>query len=232
MLHDERTEGPVRQPVRVAINHPLRSWVEALQRVLEPRPDITVVTGNTDVRWSHQQIASGNVDVLLVHVQPPATELFTLLHAFPRLRVVAISDSEDAALIARVIRHGGRGWVQPNASVVHLVRVLKGVAEGETWVPPRLLGPALDVLIESTAGQRQASELLAALSPRELEMLQCLVMGLTRREIAERYTLSPHTVRTHINNVLHKLDVHSTLAAVSIARRTGLVESVAQQRRA
>jgi DNA-binding CsgD family transcriptional regulator len=57
-------------------------------------------------------------------------------------------------------------------------------------------------------------------------------MGMSRQEIAERYTLSPHTVRTHINNVLHKLDVHSTLAAVSIARRMGLTEGLPQQRKA
>lgn len=232
MPPDERRDPTPDGAIRVAINHPMRAWVEALQRVLEPRADITVVSGNTDFRWAQQVVSSGQVDVLLTHVQSPPTELLALLHASPWLKVVAISDSEDPALVASALRHGVRGWVQPNASVVHLVRVMRGVMDGETWVPPRLLGPALEVLIESAVGQRQASELLSVLSPREMEMLECLVMGLTRREIAERYTLSPHTVRTHINNVLHKLDVHSTLAAVSIARRTGLADPVPQQRRA
>jgi DNA-binding NarL/FixJ family response regulator len=230
-----RPDGHGRETtLRVSINHPMRSWVEALQRVLEPRSEIEVLAGHTDVRWARQSVASGKVDVLLTHVQPPASEMGALLadlqNGSPQLKIVAISDAEDPVLVATALRCGVRGWVQPNASVLHLVRVMLGVMEGETWVPPRLLGPALDVLIESESGRQQAADLLSVLSPREVEMLQCLVMGLTRREIAERYTLSPHTVRTHINNVLHKLDVHSTLAAVSLARRTGLTGSLPLQR--
>lgn len=220
-----------RSALQVVIYHPMQAWLEALQRVLEPRSDITVVAGHRDFQWARQAATSGQAGVLLSYVRAPAHDLVALAHASPTLKVVAISDSEEPALVAALLRNGVRGWVQPNASVVHLVRVMRGVVEGETWVPPALLGPALDILIESTAGRQQASDLLSVLSPREVEMLHCLVLGMTRREIAERYTLSTHTVRTHINNVLHKLDVHSTLAAVSIARRTGLAESLPQQRR-
>ena len=63
---------------------------------------------------------------------------------------------------------------------------------------------------------------LAVLSAREREILECLAQGMTRAQIVERFTLSPHTVRTHIGHVLTKLEVHNTLSAVSIARRAGL----------
>lgn len=222
--------------MRVAISHPMRAWVEALQRVLEPRADIEVLTGHTDLQWARHAVTTGQADLLLTHVDSPARQLFTLLAellaASPNLKVVAISDSEEPDLIAAALRNGVRGWVQPNASVSHLVRVMTGVANGETWVPPRLLGPAIDRLIDVASSQQQASGLISTLSPREVEVLRCLAMGLTRQEIAQRFTLSPHTVRTHINNVLRKLDVHSTLAAVSIARRMGLTDSVPEQRHA
>ena len=58
--------------------------------------------------------------------------------------------------------------------------------------------------------------------PREREILECLAQGMTRTQIVERFTLSPHTVRTHIGRVLTKLEVHNTLSAVSIARKAGL----------
>lgn len=236
MPHEGRPQAGVETAIRIAINHPMRAWVDALQRVLEPRTDVEVLTGHTDLRWARHAVATGQADLLLTYVESPAGPLFTvlaeLLGVAPELRIVAISDSEDPELLATALRNGVRGWVEPNASVNHLVRVMQGVARGETWVPPRLLGPALDALIDGTNGRQQASGLIANLSPREVEMLQCLAMGMSRQEIAERYTLSPHTVRTHINNVLHKLDVHSTLAAVSIARRMGLTEGLPQQRKA
>lgn len=64
--------------------------------------------------------------------------------------------------------------------------------------------------------------MIGSLSAREIDILSCLVEGMSRQDIADRYVLSTHTVRTHINNLLRKLDVHSTLAAVSIARQVGL----------
>ncbi|MGZ4536411.1 MAG: response regulator transcription factor, partial [Nocardioidaceae bacterium] len=60
------------------------------------------------------------------------------------------------------------------------------------------------------------------LSPRELEVLQLLVAGLSRAEVAERLVVSPNTVRTHVQNLLKAADVHSTLALVAVAREAGV----------
>ena len=69
------------------------------------------------------------------------------------------------------------------------------------------------------------------LSAREREILECLALGMTRTQIVERFTLSPHTVRTHIGHVLTKLEVHNTLSAVSIARKAGLAARGPERRR-
>ncbi|WP_344555067.1 response regulator transcription factor, partial [Streptomyces atrovirens] len=81
------------------------------------------------------------------------------------------------------------------------------------------------VLRELTAARRHRTEserLVESLTPREREVLRCMVAGLGRKAVAERLFLSPHTVRTHMQNVLGKLGVHSTLAAVALARRAGV----------
>jgi DNA-binding CsgD family transcriptional regulator len=72
---------------------------------------------------------------------------------------------------------------------------------------------------ELGAGPPRDPASLGALTAREAEVLCCIAAGLTRAAVAERLFLSPHTVRTHIRNVLAKLEVHSTLAAVALARR-------------
>jgi DNA-binding NarL/FixJ family response regulator len=214
--------------LKVVIGHPMRTWADALERLLSPRWDIEVVTAHTKPSWVRNAVITHQADVLLTHAEPPAGDLEERLrdlfaHA-PGLSVVVISDSRDRALLNAAIRAGVRGWVEPTSSLDNLVRVLHGVTRGETWFPPALMTPVLDSLLAGDDQRDRRSSALAPLSERELEILACLAQGLTRREIADQLTLSPHTVRTHINNLLHKLNVHSVLAAVSIARQAGIRE--------
>ncbi|SCF98128.1 regulatory protein, luxR family, partial [Streptomyces sp. Ncost-T6T-2b] len=117
---------------------------------------------------------------------------------------------------------GASGWVAKDCSLQRLLSVIRGVLRDETHLPPALL---TGVLRELTAARKHRSEserLVESLTPREREVLRCMVAGLGRKAVAERLFLSPHTVRTHMQNVLGKLGVHSTLAAVALARRAGV----------
>jgi DNA-binding NarL/FixJ family response regulator len=228
----ERARAPM--AVRVVIAHPMRAWAESLETLLEPRGDVTVVESHTRPEWLRQAVLDGSADVLLVHVSESLDHLAAFLDEVrssnPALAVVALCESVEPALVLAAVHAGIRGWVAPTASADQLVRVLTGAARGETWFPPRLLTDVLDGLLEAAKVRRHAVEVGAGLSEREVHVLRCLAIGLTRRQIADRYYLSPHTVRTHVNNVLHKLDVHSTLAAVAIARQMGLAEPAEQYR--
>ena len=220
--------------LRLAVAHPMRAWVDALEKLLEPRWDIDVVVAHTSPEWARHAVLTGKADLLLTHLEPPASGLVSMLsglfEANPRLSVVGLSDSQDRMLVTTAIRAGVRGWVEPEASVNDLVTVLHGVVKGETWFPPRLMTPVLAVLLETRETREHASEVVSLLSAREVEVLQCLSQGMSRHDIAGRYCLSPHTVRTHINNLLRKLDVHSALAAVAIARQLDLAGATPHQR--
>jgi len=67
-----------------------------------------------------------------------------------------------------------------------------------------------------------ADPVTAELTPRETQVLRCLAAGIGRAEIARHLFMSPHTARTHLQRILAKLDVHSTVAAMAFARRAGL----------
>ena len=83
---------------------------------------------------------------------------------------------------------------------------------------PRHVSKLVEGLLSSESSKEQEQDRLAPLTAREREILQCLALGMRRQQIAERLFLSPNTVRTHISHVLRKLEVHSTLAAVSVLR--------------
>ncbi|MCT2593035.1 response regulator transcription factor [Streptomyces sp. N2-109] len=141
---------------------------------------------------------------------------------YPGTRTVVLAERDDARYAAAALQAGACGWVAKDSSLSRLLHVVRGVLKGETHLPPALL---TDVLRELTATRKHRTEserLVEALTPREHEVLRCMVAGLGRKAVAERLYLSPHTVRTHMQNVLGKLDVHSTLAAVALARRAGV----------
>lgn len=212
--------------VRLALIHPMHAWVDALEMLFTPQSNIEVVAAHTAADWVTPAVTRGAADLLLINIDDPAVDgpgvIGRLRSQRPELAVVAISDSDSATLLAAAVRAGARGWVSQTASFDHLLTVVNGVARGETWIPPELMTIVLESLLSAEETRQQESELLATLSSREIDVLSCLTRGLSRQQIADRYVLSPHTVRTHINNVLRKLDVHSTLAAVSIARKIGL----------
>ncbi|CAM5247057.1 LuxR C-terminal-related transcriptional regulator [Streptomyces glaucescens] len=142
--------------------------------------------------------------------------------AQPGVRTVVLAEKDDPRRAALALQAGASGWVAKDCSLSRLLTVIRGVLRDETHLPPALL---TGVLRELTAARRHRTEserLVESLTPREREVLRCMVAGLGRKAVAERLFLSPHTVRTHMQNVLGKLGVHSTLAAVALARRAGV----------
>ncbi|MGW0121009.1 LuxR C-terminal-related transcriptional regulator [Streptomyces sp. NPDC003327] len=140
----------------------------------------------------------------------------------PAVRTVVLAEKDDARRAALALQAGASGWVAKDCSLQRLLAVVRGVLRDETHLPPALLTGVLRELTEARRHRTEGERLVESLTPREREVLRCMVAGLGRKAVAERLFLSPHTVRTHMQNVLGKLGVHSTLAAVALARRAGV----------
>jgi two-component system NarL family response regulator len=108
--------------------------------------------------------------------------------------------------------------VRKDESIDHLLRVIRSVVHGEMRLPPTELGPVLRLLIKDQDDRRDCDDLLAALTPRERDVLFHLVDGAGRKEVAERLQLSANTVRTYLNSLMTKFGVHSTLEVVALTR--------------
>lgn len=140
----------------------------------------------------------------------------------PSVRTVVLAEKDDARRAALALQAGASGWVAKDCSLQRLLTVIRGVLRDETHLPPALLTGVLRELTAARKHRTESERLVESLTPREREVLRCMVAGLGRKAVAERLFLSPHTVRTHMQNVLGKLGVHSTLAAVALARRAGV----------
>jgi two-component system, NarL family, nitrate/nitrite response regulator NarL len=136
-----------------------------------------------------------------------------MLQARPGTRVVVLGDDHDADLLLAAIRAGAAGVVGKTNGAATVLRVAGAVLAGEAAVPRAML---LEVARKMVAPDRPNSP-LSRLSPRERQVLALLSRGWDNARIGRDLFISQHTVRTHIQNILEKLGMHSKLEAATFA---------------
>jgi DNA-binding NarL/FixJ family response regulator len=193
-----------------------RTFADALTIRLNAEEDIKVVAvaqpTATNVGW--------HANIILLDVDLAGSIQFCKTISGPpnATRVIMLSHTSEPSRIVAAIEAGARAWVRKDESVEHLLRVLRGVTRGETWLPPAETGNVLSILLGQRDGREDGDRLLALLTPRERQVLACLAEGAGRNQVADRLNLRANTVRTHLQNIMAKLGVHSTLEAVALTR--------------
>ena len=209
--------------IKVLIADQERTFAEALAIRLADEEDIRVV-GAVQVKTPDPWlIAANSFDVMVVDGDMPGDAANQVCAAASgrvgSSRVITLSSTSEPERIVDAIRAGAAGWVRKDQTLEHLLCVIRGVARGETWLPPSETGNVVRLLMHEQDRRRENTRLLASLTPRERAVLTCLAEGTGQREaIAERLHLSVNTVRTHLQNIMAKLGVHSALEAVALTR--------------
>jgi DNA-binding NarL/FixJ family response regulator len=209
--------------VRLLILAQETTFADALATRLEAEPGLEVVAALHGRIPSPQLFTGSLADVVLLDGDLPGDAAFTLCQELSRRGrtpyVIIISVSSDPRRIVRGLETGAAGWVRKDESVDRLIDVIHGVIRGETWLPPSDTGEVLRQLMrQRDPGYNGDGALLAALTQREREVLVCLAEGSDRRDTAKHLHMSPNTVRTHLQNLMAKLGVHSALEAVALTR--------------
>jgi DNA-binding NarL/FixJ family response regulator len=215
--------------VRVLVAVAQRAFAEALglRLGLEDGVEVVAAVAKREEAMRVALPARGGgavVDVAVVDVDEAAlVGLGDLLQQIrPPTALVALSEDGSPPVLARAVRHGFRGWVPKDARPDRLIEVMRAVRRGETCIPPLVLTGMLGHLLQEEADERSTGLLLARLTDRERQVLRAMTRGADRQEISDELGISANTVRTHSQKILSKLGVHSSLAAVRLARRAGL----------
>jgi DNA-binding NarL/FixJ family response regulator len=213
------------QPTRVLIVDDHALFAEALAARLGREPDLVILPIAADVRRALALTATEHPEVLVLDMMLGAESGLDVLdrvrERHPDVRVVVLTAMNDLDAMVQAIRRGAVGWLGKTESADLVARVIRSAARQGGWIPPDMLGDVLRRLARD-AGDTGGAGLLAGVTPREREVLQCMVDGLNRAEIAEHLGLSANTVRTHTQNLLAKLDMHSALEAITLAMRAGM----------
>jgi two-component system, NarL family, response regulator LiaR len=204
-----------------------RMVTEALASQLATVPDFWVAgCCSTDDPKLPEMVRWLRPDVIVIELEPlgfAAGEVLQRLRgAWPQTHVVVLSSGEDLAQAVAAARAGADAWVSKKQGAAELETVVRGVCQGHSWFPPEMLGEILRELRDDVRRAREEGDSLDVLSPRERDVLASMVAGKHGRQIAEELLISIDTVRTHTRSIFSKLDVHSRLEAVSVARAAGL----------
>jgi DNA-binding NarL/FixJ family response regulator len=200
----------------VADDHP--AIVQAVCRFLDDQEDVEVVGRAADGEEALRLISELRPDVAVVDIRMPALDGIEVARrvcaAGGPTGVILFTGYPDRPLLLEALDAGARGFLVKEAPLDDLVRAIRVVGQGGTYVDPVLAG----VL----AGP-QAAERLRALSKREREILRLLADGMRNEQVAASLSISPSTVRTHVKHAMEKLEADTRTQAVARALRDSLI---------
>lgn len=178
-----------------------------------------VATGEEGIEWA----VRSRPDVVLMDVGLPDQSGLSagsaILERWPEAKILALTGLSDRLVAEEAIRIGFRGYLTKDARVEQFVNSVRSVMDGQLVLPHRL-GPTG----RRSPAEQDAALLASQLTGREREVLALLVEGANGQVVADRLRISRNTVRTHVQSILTKLQVHSRLEAATFAVRHRLVD--------
>lgn len=219
--------------VLVADDHSLLR--RGLVKLLEMTDEVVVVgqavNGEEVVELTEQL----QPDIILMDINMPklngieATRQIIDTHNIP---ILALTIHDDEEYIAEMIRAGAHGYILKDSELSSLVQAIKRVAAGETFFPSHLMEKVMAKFHELVQQQQSktpsvplVNNEVSRLTRRELEVLQCIVDGMSNKECAQHLFISEKTVKNHVTNLLRKLDVADRTQAAVYAVQHGLVKA-------
>jgi DNA-binding NarL/FixJ family response regulator len=217
--------------VRVLLADEQVLFREAVKVVLSSEADLEVVGEAQDGNHAVAEAERTRPDVALLDADLPNRDGISatqqICELVPTCRVIVLSAREDERVLIEAMEAGASGYLSKEAPLVDMIDATRAVYRGEALVPPRMLGALLRRLIRRRRERDDALLRLANLTKREREVLVLLAKGADKDEIAQQLVISPETARTHLQNVLGKLDVHSRLEAAAFVVRNGILDDLA-----
>ncbi len=220
--------------VLIADDHTLLR--RGLVKLLEMTDDIRVIGQALNGHEAVELAQELNPDVVLMDINMPglngieATRMIT--RQLGNIPILALTIHDDEEYIAEMIRAGARGYILKDSELNSLVQAVRRVAAGESFFPSYLMEKVMNRFHQLVVQQGEADRIMAPfneaaqnLTRRELEVLQCIVDGMSNKECAKHLFISEKTVKNHITNLLRKLEVEDRTQAAVYAVQHGIARA-------
>ena len=213
--------NPGTQKIRIALVDDHRVVQTGLRSYLESFPDVEVIGAASSGEEALAKLEEWLPDVVVMDLHMPGgidgVEATRRVRALsPHTQVVVLTAHTDEARVVAALRAGAIGYVRKDSDPELLIAAVRGAALGQSVLDPAVAGSVLQDLV-------RGGPLAEALSERETDVLRQLAHGRTNREIALALHVGEETVKTHVGNILSKLQLNHRTQAVVYALKQGLV---------
>ncbi|WP_280414886.1 response regulator transcription factor [Nocardia carnea] len=197
--------------------------------LLAAQPDISVIGDAPDGKVAVAEAARLRPDVVLMDVRMPEMNGLDAARSIlsagfdPPVRVLMLTTFDIDDYVYEALGLGASGFLLKDAPAEELVRAVRVVAGGEALLAPTVTRRLIAEVTMRRSARRTPSPALAALTPREREILELVARGMSNTEIAEALFIAEQTVKTHVSKVFTKLDLRDRAQAVVLAYESGLV---------
>jgi len=200
--------------------------------------DIVVVAEAADGQQALTQIRAERPDVVLMDVRMPGTDGVAATRAVVEegltarngqlVGVIILTTYHIDEAVYAALRAGASGFLLKDAAPAEIANAIRAVAAGEAWLDPAVTRRLITEFNARPDPHTPTSTEMAALTPREREVLTLMARGLANADVAVELFISEATVKTHLARVMMKLGVREKAQAVAAAYQTGLVQPPAR----
>jgi two-component system, NarL family, response regulator NreC len=218
--------APMMNPVTVVLVEDHALVRQAFRHVLEGHPRIKVVGEGSTGLEAVELARAHHPDVILLDMVMPEMNgieaAYQIRQMDPRIRLMVVSMYSDELYVRQALRVGMKGYVLKDALDLDLSQAVLTVAQGQTYLSPRVAAVLYDVIREGREATNDDPYQL--LTQRERQILQMVAEGRSSKEIAQSLGTSPKTIAVHRSNLMQKLDIHSAAELALYAVKRGLVK--------
>ena len=215
--------------IKVLIADDHRVVREGLAAILKSKENIVVVGEARDGREAVEKASSLLPDVILMDVSMPrmtgieATR--QIKREFPHIGIIALTMYDEQQYIFDLVRAGATGYLLKDTDSAQIVLAIQAIYRGESLIHPSVASKILaEFSLLAQKKGKKPSWVEHDLSEREITVLRLVAEGKTNKEIANSLDLSEKTVKNHVRNIFHKLQVYDRTQAAILAIRKGLIE--------
>ena len=215
--------------IKVLIVDDHRVVREGLSAILKSKENIQVLGEAQDGQEAVEKARSLLPDVILMDVSMPkmtgveATRI--IKREFPHIGIIALTMYEEQQYIFDLVRGGATGYLLKDSDSDQIVKAIQSVYRGDSLIHPAVASKILAEFSLMTQKKGKKSGWVEHdLTEREITVLRLVADGKTNKEIANNLDLSEKTVKNHVRNIFHKLQVYDRTQAAILAIRKGLIE--------
>jgi DNA-binding NarL/FixJ family response regulator len=204
----------------------------AVRVILDAEADLTVLAEAADGRQAHRLARDHHPDVVLMDIRMPVMDGIEATRAIcddgglTGTRVLILTTFEEDEHLVAALRAGASGFIGKGSEPDEIVRAVRAVHAGEALLSPAATRALIARYLKvepPRAGSAFDTSRLAELTPREREVLLLVTRGHSNQEIAAGLVISPHTAKTHVNNIMTKLQARDRAQLVIWAYEAGIV---------